>query len=149
MGLPALVADYLFIGPLIAARLAAEIADLPVEHVETAEQLNQADQRRRTAKVMWAGDTFEPGENGRAREGSSQIVHQRWLVALVMNHEGQKADARHTAAGPTLSAIHRALAGWQPAGAARALRRAQAPLRPSLTPTSAVYPLGFEITLAL
>lgn len=148
MGLAALAADYLFMGPLMVARLAAQL-DLPAEQVESAEQLTR-ETRSKVLKVMWAGDRFETGESGRAGAGSSQLIHQSWLVALMLQNAGQKADARHSSAGPLLSHMHRALAGWAPQEAGgRAVRRAPAPLPPQFLPTHAMYPLGFEITLTL
>jgi hypothetical protein len=149
MGLAALSADYLFLAPLIAARLEDQVPDLPVDVCETVDQVLRADVRQRVLMVMWAGDRFDPTETGRARGGASQIVHQRWLVVLGLNNVGKAADARHVAAGPTLSQVHRALAGWQPAGAERAFRRAGSAMQPSFTSSKAVYPLGFEITLTL
>lgn len=149
MGQPAFVENYLFVGPLIAARLVDQVEGLPADHIEAASQLVGDDQRRQVAKVMWAGDRVDTSDSGRARDGASQIVHQRWLVALLLRNEGQQLDARHATAGPLLSRIHRALAGWVPEGGMRPLRRAQAPLSPTLTEVHAVYPLGFEITLTL
>lgn len=149
MGLPALEADYLFLGPLIVARIKAEVADLQtVEHVETGEQILR-EQRAKVGLVMWSGDVFDTTEMGRAGAGASQLVRQRWMVAVMLNNAGQAQAARHTVAGPLLSQVHKALAGWQPEGAGRTFRRAQAGLPPQFTPTHGMYPLGFEITLAL
>jgi hypothetical protein len=149
MGLPALAADYLFVAPLIAARLESQLPDTPVDVCETTDQVLKADRRARVLMVLWAGDRVDAGDNGRAREGASQLVHQRWLVVLALNNVAKGADARNLAAGPLLSRVHRALAGWAPEGAPRALRRASAPLQPTFTESKAVYPLGFEITLTL
>lgn len=149
MATPALVDDYLFVAPRIAARLEAQLPDTPVDVCETAEQVLKADRRARVLMVMWAGDRVDPGDAGRARDGASQLVHQRWLVVLGINNVAKGADARNLAAGPLLSRVHRALAGWTPEGAARPLRRASAPLKPTFTESKAVYPLGFEITLTL
>jgi hypothetical protein len=149
MGLPALVDDYLFIGPLIVARLAAEVADIPVDLVERPEQVLEADKRQRVIMVMWAGDRFVEGESGRAAGGASQALRQRWLVIFATNNVGKAAAARTQGAGPVLSSVHRALAGWTPEGAARPMQRANAPLQPTFTQAKAVYPLGFEIALTL
>lgn len=150
MGLPAVSADYLFIGPLVVARLSEVVVDLPVEHIETVQQVLAADMRNMVAKVMWAGDRFDSGEQGRGRGGDSQLVHQRWLVALAVNNPAPDPAARNSQVGPWLSKVHAALAGWAPPGAGgRSMRRAQAAIAPTFTSTQAVYPLGFEITLAL
>jgi hypothetical protein len=149
MGLPALAADYLFLGPLIARRLEDEVPDIPVDVCETADQVFAADKRPYALMVMWAGDRFVETEAGRANNGASQVVHQRWLVMLALNDVGKEKDARQLKAGPWMSKVHKALAGWTPEGAARAMRRATAPLRPDITPQKAIYPMGFEISLTL
>jgi hypothetical protein len=149
MAVPALAADYLFLAPLVAARLAERMPELPVDICETADQVLAADRRQRVLMVLWAGDRIDPGENARARDGASQLLHQRWLVVLALQNVARSPDARHLAAGPLLSQVHQALAGWVPEGSARAMRRANAPLQPSFTASKAVYPLGFEITLTL
>ncbi|GMV76435.1 MAG: hypothetical protein AMXMBFR78_33840 [Rubrivivax sp.] len=149
MGLPALAADYLFLAPLIAARLLDRVPDVPVQVCETVQQVLEADRRQRVLMVLWAGDRIADSDAGRAAGGTSQVLHQRWLVMLGLNHVGKPADARNVAAGPLLSQVHKALAGWVPEGAARPLRRASAPMQPTFTESKAVYPLGFEVTLTL
>ncbi|MEN9631586.1 MAG: hypothetical protein RJA10_4814 [Pseudomonadota bacterium] len=150
MGLPALAADYLFIGPLMKARLEDKVGDIPVQLCETVEQVLKADQRKRVLLLLWAGDRVDTGADGSARAGASQLLHQRWLVILGLDNVSPSPDARNVAAGPLLSKVHQALAGWAPPGAAtRTMRRASAPLQPTFTPSKAVYPLGFEITLTL
>jgi hypothetical protein len=149
MGLPALAADYLFLAPLIAARLEDQVGDMPIDVCETTDQVLKADKRARVLMVLWAGDRIDTSDAGTARAGASQLVHQRWLVMLGLNNVGKTADARNLAAGPVLSKVHKALAGWTPEGASRPMRRASAPLQPTFTESKAVYPLGFEITLTL
>lgn len=149
MGLPALHDDYLFIGPLLQQRLLDQVPDVPVDIIETPDQALESDRRELVLQVLWAGDAFDGGDRGNARAGASQMVQQRWLVLLAMNNVARPADARQVKAGPLLSSIHRAVAGWEPRGAQRTFRRAQSPLRPILTKAKAVYPLGFEITLNL
>lgn len=145
MGLPALQADYLFLGPLIKARLATSLPEVPVDVCETAEQVLAADKRPQVLMVLWAGDVFGDHAGG----GRSQKLRQRWLVMLGMNNAGKQADARHSKAGPLLSRVHKALAGWQPEGCATSLTRAAASMRPDINQLKALYPLGFEIELAL
>lgn len=148
MGLPALAADYFFMGPLIKARLEDQVPDIPVDLCETADQVLAADRRVAVLMVMWAGDRFVDTEGGRASAGASQSLHQRWLVALGINNVGA-GDARNVRAGPTISKVHKALAGWTAEGAARPLRRANAALMPQFTPQKAIYPMGFEQPLTL
>lgn len=149
MGLPAFADDYLFLGPLIQARLQQLLPEMPVDVCERADQVLAADKRQRVLMVLWAGDRIPVAEAGRASAGASQQVFQRWLVMLGISNVGKQPDARNVAAGPLLSQVHKALAGWTPEGAARAMQRAQAPLQPTFTDSKAVYPLGFEISLTL
>lgn len=145
MGLPALLADYLFLGPLIAERLADQVPDVPVSVIETTAQLLAEDRRQRSVMVMWAGDAF--GDS--AGHGRFQKITQRWLVVLGLNNVAPATDARHQVAGPMLSQLHQALAGWTPPDCNTPLQRAQAQMRPDFTKTKALYPLGFEINLTL
>lgn len=149
MGLPAFEADYLFMAPLIEARLKAQVPDIPCDVCETADQVLQADNRAQVLMVLWAGDIVPAGDAGNARQGSSQFIHQRWLVVLGINNAGKAKDARLVVAGRWLSQVHKALAGWSPMEGARPLRRVTSPLRPTFTTTKAVYPLGFEVPLTL
>jgi len=149
MGLPALAADYLFLAPLIEARLKDQIADMPVDVCETVEQVLASDQRSQVLMVMWAGDRFVESEAGRAGGGASQVLYQRWLVILALNNVARAKDARNSKAGPLLSAVHKALAGWIPEGAARPIRRANAAMRPDINAQKALYPMGFEAPLTL
>lgn len=149
MGLPALAADYLFLGPLIQKRLQDQVPDVPVDVCETAAQVLAADRRALVLMVMWAGDRFVESDSGRAANGASQVLFQRWLVMLALNNASPEKDARHLLAGPLMSATHKALAGWTPEGTARAMRRANAPMRPDITPQKAIYPMGFELSMTL
>jgi hypothetical protein len=149
MGLPALLADYLFLGPLIQERLKEQVLDVPVDLCETADQVLKADQRARVLMVMWAGERFVESEAGRVSNQATQTVYQRWLVLLAINNPSAYKDARHKSAGQMLSAIHGAIAGWKPEGCTRAMQRAAASLRPDITATKAIYPLGFELQLYL
>lgn len=144
MSLPALLDDYLFVGPLLAQRLREQVADIPVDVVETAEQLLQPDHRTQALFVLWAGDRF-----GDRASGRGQLLHQRWLVMLAIKNVGAQPDARHLKAGPLLSQVHRAVVGWHPEGAVRNFSRADAPMRPDIRKDKALYPLGFEIELSL
>lgn len=149
MALPALAADYLFLGPLIEARLKDQVPDVPVDVCETVDQVLAADTRQLVLMVMWAGDHFPETEAGRALAGASQKVQQRWLVMLALNNVAQAKDARHLRAGGLLSKTHAALAGWVPPGCTNAMRRVNAPLRPDINARKAIYPMGFGIQLSL
>lgn len=138
--------DYFFIGPRIVARLALHVPELPAEVVERPEQLLEADKRSAVLAVMWAGDRFNVGPNGRVLDGA--MVYQRWLVILGSNNVGKAAAARAAAAGPLMSRVHRALAGWRPEDCVYPMLRTNG-VAPTFTEHKAVLPLGFEIQLAL
>jgi len=150
MSSTALLANYLFLQPLIEQRLQAELGgELPVAGIESLTQAGDADQRQKVIYVMWAGDAFDESDAGRAQRGASQMVRQRWMVALRISNVGQTdMAARNKEAGPLLSRIHSALAGWTPEGAGRPFVRAGA-LAPNYTKASGLFPLGFAIQLTL
>lgn len=151
MSNPSLVADYLFIGPLIERRLQEELdPGTPVEGIERLSQARDAqDLRALVVYVMWGGDRFDGGDAGRAGGGTSQRLFQRWIVWVRVRNASQAAkDARNAGAGPLLSVVHKALAGWEPEGALRKLVRTQGPA-PDYQAASGLYPLAFEINLAL
>lgn len=149
MGLPAFEADYFFLGPLLQQRLQAVLPGIPVEVCEHPSQVLQADKREQVLMVMWAGDRVIDNEDGRSSGGRSQALEQRWLVMLARNDVSKQASTRIAAAGPTLSKVHKALSGWTPEGAARPMKRMNAPLQPTFTESKAVHPLGFGILLNL
>ncbi len=152
MSNPALLADYLFIGPLIEDRLRGQLpTGTPVEGIEQLSQARDAqDLRAVVVYVMWGGDRFDGGDAGRAGGGASQRLYQRWIAWIrVRNGSVVVKDARNAGAGPLLSAVHKALAGWEPDGAlTRKLVRTQGPA-PDYQAASGLYPLAFEINLAL
>lgn len=154
MSTPGLAANYLFLQPLIEARLAAQIGEnIPVEGIEELAQAGAEDARPYVIFVYWAGDRFNESDGGRALAGTSQILHQRWLVLLyVKNAAHANRAARNEAAGGLLSRLHKALAGWTPLGAQpgspHKFNRING-LKPDYTRNSGLYPLMFEIPLHL
>lgn len=147
----ALLADYLFLGPLIEERLRDQLPfAAPVESIEAMSQaIDAAEMRELVVYVMWGGDRFNTTERGRAGGGASQQLFQRWITWIRVANESQ-ADraARNRAAGPVLSAVHKALAGWTPSGALSQFVRTQGPA-PDYRPASGLYPLAFEINMVL
>lgn len=149
----ALLADYLFLRPLIQARLQAEVAELAAAGaVQGIEDLAQAMERSINAPsvyVLWEGDVFDTTEAGRARGGKSQALGQQWTTLLgVRNADQITLDGRNAVAGPLLSKIHKAIAGWAPDGAFRPFQRIQG-RRPAYSPNVGLYPLTFEISFNL
>jgi hypothetical protein len=145
MTTPALLANYLFIAPLLEARLQEQIVSVPVEAIEQLAQAGAEDARPTVIYLLWDGDQF--GDS--TPRGTSQIVSQRWLALLYQRHMSPNdKDARAQAAGRHLSSIHKAVAGWKPEGCERPFRRAQG-RSPSYSKTSGLFPLTFEIDLHL
>ena len=146
----ALLADYLFLGPMIEAQLLAAVPNVPVEGIETMSQArDDQDLRAQVLYVMWGGDRFDTSASGVSSNGLSQKIAQRWIVWLkVRNTSAANKDARNAGAGPLLSAVHKALAGWKPEGVFRTLIRTQGPA-PDYQAASGLYPLSFEINLVL
>lgn len=153
MSTPALLLDYLFAGAVIEARLRDQVTELAAEGaVQGVEAFSQALERSisaPTAFVLWEGDLFPTGESSSAAGGKSQIVTQQWSVLLAVRNASQVVRAaRNASAGPLLSAIHKALAGWTPEGAYRPMRRISG-RRASFSPNVGLYPLAFGLPLTL
>lgn len=150
MSSPQVLDNYLFLQPLIAARLKDQLADdTPIEGIESLTQAGDQDKRPRVIYVMWAGDIFDESDSGRAGRGVSQMVRQRWMVALRINNASQvDKAARNADAGRWLSRIHKALAGWVPDGLGRPFVRSGS-VAPNYTKASGLFPLGFAIQLNL
>lgn len=145
MSTTALLLDYLFARPLIEARLVDQVADL-AGGVYGIDELAQAVEKNITAPtafVLWEGDAF--GDS--AVEGRSQIMRQQWTVLLaVRNATQQRGAPRNESAGPLMSAVHKALAGWKPEGALRPLARTTG-RRANYTRNVGLYPLAFQLPL--
>ena len=56
-------------------------------------------------------------------------------------------DGRNLAAGPLMSAIHIALAGWRPDGSVHAFHRTSPGKKPQYPDNGGMYPLSFSIDL--
>lgn len=149
----ALLLDYLFAGELIRTRLREQVPGLAstdsVQGIETLAQAVEKNITAPTAFVLWEGDLINTGEQGTAAGGRSQLMRQQWTVLLAVRNAMQSDKAaRNEAAGPFLSAIHKALAGWAPEGTVRPMLRAQG-RKATYTANVGLYPLTFELPLNL
>ncbi|MEQ1685456.1 MAG: hypothetical protein ABL916_17570 [Burkholderiaceae bacterium] len=149
----ALLLDYLFAGELIRTRLREQVPGLAApDSVQGIETLAQAVEKNITAPtvfVLWEGDLINTGEQGTAAGGRSQLMRQQWTVLLAVRNATQgDRGARNEAAGPYLSAIHKALAGWAPEGTVRPMLRAQG-RKATYTANVGLYPLTFDLPLNL
>lgn len=144
MSNPAL-ADYLFAGELLRARLAAQLPDIPVGMVdEMAQVVEDQDLRAAVLYVLWSGDNVAD-----SLSHGPTTLRQEWTVWVRVLNAGQTAgNARARDAGPLLARVHLAVAGWKPEGLHRPFTRANGP-RPNYRPISGMYPLTFQINLPL
>lgn len=140
-----LPADYLAAEPLIVARLRDQVHELrQVLPLEDVTRLPESAVASPMAYVVYDGDEVVEGE-GRARQGASQLVRQRWLVVLGIRNAAQAARDRvptHGTAGALIAKAIAALAGWQCAPFRAPLYRVNAP-RVSYGANFALYPLMF------
>jgi hypothetical protein len=144
----ALLLDYLFVGELLKQRLQAEVSGITVEGIESLSQAVEANVRTNIVYVLWDGDTFGAG-SAQSASASSQIVTQRWTLLFALRDARQHVqDAHNTSAGPMLSALHKAVAGWIPEGAFRPFKRING-RQPTYRANVGLYPLTFSIDLNL
>lgn len=147
MASAAILADYLFVGERIAAKLAEAVPSVAVRSIEQLSQASEANVRDKDLFVLWERDVFPQTDAARSGAGTSQRVDQIWTVLLAVRHAGQTTqDARNQAAGPLLSAIHKALSGWAPEGSLRPLQRTNG-RQASYGGNVGLYPLTFSINL--
>ncbi len=142
-----MLTDYLFMQGVLQKRVEVELKalDMPVGGIQELGEATEANLVRSTVFVMWQGDRFGDTAEG----GRSQLLHQQWLILLAHVNARQDRNAHNDSAGPTLSALHKAIAGWTPPDAFKPFRRVQG-IRPSYRPgKAALYPLTFEIPLTL
>lgn len=138
-----LPADYLAAGRALVERLRTDVPALRgVLLAEDLAVLNEGAAIGPLAFVMYDGDEVIEGE-GRARQGASQRVRQRWLVVVAIRNATQhRQGAAHEDAGPLLSQTIQSLAGWITAPYRAPLVRLTAP-RVSYGNNFALYPLMF------
>lgn len=131
--------DYLFLGPLIIARITAEVTGL--QKIQGAPDLDFVAQEKSyspSASVIYLGDSVATNAGGQGGERKIQSVQQFWSVVLGVtvadsNGDGEEARAE---AGPLLGQLINKLTGWQPSPDTKPLAR-------SARQTPAVYHDGF------
>lgn len=126
-----MIADYLSAEPAIVERLKDQVPEL--RKVEGATELAAITERdfpnlqTPAAYVVYAGDRVGGGTSDSARQGRDQVVQQVWAVVLAVRNvrEVTTGAAIRAQAGPLITAVLSALAGWEPIPELRALRRIQ------------------------
>lgn len=139
----ALPTDYLAAGDHIVQRLRTDVRALRgVLAAEDLRIINESTVVGPLAFVIYDGDEVLEGA-GRAAQGASQMVRQRWAVIVAVRSAVQhRQAAAHEAAGPLLTAVIQSLAGWQTEPFRKPLVRLTAP-RVDYGPNFALYPLLF------
>jgi hypothetical protein len=142
---PHLEADYLFMQGVICQRI-EEQTQFNVRGIDSLVQATENDVRDAVVYVLYEGEKVED----RAGNGSNQIIRQRYCMLLGLANATQNDEAaRNSAAGPLLSKVHKALAGWAPEQAhGRTLKRTNG-RTPIYSTNFGLYPLTFEILLNL
>lgn len=100
------------------------------------------------ACVVYDGDTVPNTEAARGGQGQAQLVYQRWVVWLIVRNvrDGGDGGGARADAGPLLSLLIAALAGWTPLPGFRPFRRGTAP-RPLFEDGVIHFPVLFEAPL--
>ena len=140
--------NYLALEEMIRNRLRGEAKGL--QAVKRADDFQDASQRNQVtpaAYVIYAGDRITQTAGAQAGAGSAQAVHQTWLVMICTSSAQDYTGAVDTA-GKVIYSVIKALAGWQPPGFGRPLRRVNAPAPEYLGGFGYFY-FGFETQLII
>lgn len=137
--------NHLALEPLLIARLKSAVPGFrAVMGIADLESIPGASQTVPAAHVIYNGDTL-PGGEGRAGQGSAQVVVQSWLVVILVRNlrDALGGSAARSDAGLLLTDTIQALSGWQAAPEFRPLVRVNAP-RPAFNAGFGYFPLAFE-----
>lgn len=121
----ALANNYLCAEPALIERLRVEVPELAF--VDGSRSVNEVVNRAvptPAALVLFGGDTIKES----ADWGATQVVHQRWVIELVVKDDWavESGQGERLAAGLLISKVLKALAGWNPTDEHREMYRAQA-----------------------
>jgi hypothetical protein len=146
MSNPHLEANYFFAQQIMVDRLQETLPELPVRGIDSLATATDNDVRDAVVYVLFEGERFTDD----AGNGLRNAVRQRFSAMLGVEHKRQNDDAgRNGEAGPLLSKIHKALAGFtHDSLMTRPFKRTNG-RSPIYTPGSAIYPLSFEILINL
>lgn len=141
-----LEADYFFVQQIIVDRLKDVLPELPVRGIDSLASATENDVRDAVVYVLYEGERFTDDSGN----GLSNAMRQRYAVMLTVEHKRQNDDAgRNAAAGPLLSRLHKALAGYTHEQLrTRTFKRVNG-RAPIYTPGTAIYPLTFEVLVNL
>lgn len=133
-------ANALFLGPLIAERLQAQLGDDVRELLVIDELQGEAQPKQFPAVVIMVRDIRPSGQAQR----SSTNVEMDWLVIVAVETIRRRdPGGRSAAAGPLIPKVVAALHGWTPPGVLRALAWRPGP-RPDYGRDVSYFPLLFN-----
>ena len=146
MANPHLEADYFFVQQIIVDRLSDVLPDLPVRGIDSLAAATENDVRDAVVYVLYEGERFTDD----AGNGLRNAMRQRYAVMLAVEHKRQNDDGgRNAAAGPKLSKLHQALAGFtHDKLLTRTFKRVNG-RAPIYTSGTAMYALTFEVLVNL
>lgn len=134
-----MIEHYLAAEQLIVERIRAQMPDLKnvFGMADLASIQDNASQFAPCVCVVYDGDEVPQGDSARAGAGAAQVVQQRWVAWLIVRNvrSAARGEAARSEAGPMLSALLSALAGWSPGPDYRPLRRGSSPRPLYLTGT--------------
>jgi len=139
-----MIADFLATEEAIVDRLKDQIAAL--RHVESkvdTESSAGQDSPSPAAYVEFIGSRLPQNDSAQAGEGALQEIQLGFMVTLVLRRAGSNGRKLRKEAGPLISAIFVALAGWLPDEDGRALACVGIE-RPAYKPNYAYFPLVFQ-----
>lgn len=141
-----LEANYFFAQQIIVDRLSDELPAVPVRGIDSLATATENDVRDEVIYVLFEGERF----TDEAGNGLRNAVRQRYAVMLAVEHKRQNDEAgRNASAGPLLSKLHKALAGYTHDKLLMRTFKRTSGRPPIYTPGSAIYPLTFEILVNL
>jgi len=139
-----MIVDFLQTEEDIVARLKTQVTAL--RHVESkvdTESSAGQDSPSPAAFVEYIGSRLPQNDAAQAGEGLLQEIQLGFVVTLVVRRAGSDGAKLRKEAGPLISAVFSALAGWLPDDDGRALACVGIE-RPSYKPNYAYFPLVFQ-----
>lgn len=139
-----MIADFLATEAAIVARLQAAVPAL--RHVEAKVDTESAagqDSQSPAAFVEYIGSRLPQNDAAQAGDGALQEIQLGFMVTLAVRRAGSDGARLRKEAGPLISAIFAALAGWLPDDDGRPLA-CVAIERPAYKPNYAYFPLVFQ-----
>lgn len=139
--------DHLAVEGLLIARIGAQVQGLrAVLSAADLAGVSQTQQVTPAVHVLYAGDQVPTGEGARGWTGTPQKINQHWMaVVAVRNARTQRSgEAARSDAGPLLSQLIAALAGYTLGPDFGPLMRVPAP-QPAYDASWAYFPTQWTV----